>query len=104
MRVWIATSHSSGWVTVYDSYQTLIQDMENLHELELMAKTYEPHDYRPTWSFRQVLDPWIDPAQMSEEWLHWYSEFNWTNSGDYADVLTRVTIDVKTVLTEEDFA
>lgn len=105
MKVWLATSHNTGYVTAYDSYETLMKDLSNLHEHELFLRVDIEEDWRPIATFKQVVDAWIDPAQMSEDWWHWYSEYYWRNYDENVkeELTTRVTITVKNVIEAEDF-
>lgn len=106
MKVWLATSHLTGYTTVYDSYETLMKDLSNLHEHELFMKVEIEEDWRNVGSFRQVTDPWIDVAKTTEDWWHWYSEYYWKNydENEKTELTTRVTIEVKNVIEADDFA
>lgn len=106
MKVWIATSHNTGYVTVYDSYETLIKDLDNLHEHELFLKVEAEEDWRTVGTFRQVVDAWTDHAKNAEDWWHWWSEYYWQNydTDSKRAVTTRVTVQIKNVIEAEDFA
>lgn len=108
MKVWLATSQTTGYVKVYGSYEALCNDLYNLHQYELNRSVEESSEWKTLYKRTLIVDSWSQPNFENTSpsgWWKWESEVCWrTYKYPYEDAVTLVRVDVRVVLEDWDIA
>lgn len=104
MKVWLAYGNGLNSVAVYDSYQTLKKDLDNLHSFYVDTLTEEGEEWVAVSIIEKPVDKWIEQGDNSEGWWFWETEYLWRNTnGNKTPIVTRFMIEVKIVIQDSDF-